>query len=644
MARATLEMFLKLTGADKTSKGLDKTSNAAKNLDDNVKNSAKSNAQFSAGMSGLTKGAIAGAALLAGKALVDFAADALEAAVSAEEAAAAFETTFGDAVVGVTKFTEEFANKAGLTTSELQQLLATTGSVAQGIGFTQEESADLGETLTRVAADVASFSNVQGGAEPVLRAFQSALLGENEALKTYGLAISASEVETKAFEMTGKSTTNSLTRQEKALATLAVIQQKAAVQIGDLDRTSESFANQQRLVQAEVRQLSEDIGAELIPAAAEILPIFRELVNDVAPPTIEFFKTTAQFVADLALAFDNLALKAEFVSNQFPRLSANGERFLNFLKRISPVFAFIRSIQNLAEEQREFNIASDDTAEKIIAQQIAQGLANKEAERARQTTLKQTVQTSKLADTIDKRLNPIFGEQNSLILTNIQLETDRKKLLDLITNANTDLAQAQKARNQAAKEVTELQIQENVNDAQAAIRKSELLTQISLLTQAQANGVDVTNELNLANAELAEAEFELANDSDRLTLAKERLLIADENLKKATENQEQAIKSRNDALLESIDLTKQQEDANKKIIDQQALFQQFRAFETAPITPISAPVLTPSNDTSTGGTGTQEIVIQSNLILDDSVLATEIQKVNTKTQQQGKTFLIDRLR
>lgn len=644
MARATLEMFLKLTGADKTSKGLDKTSNAAKNLDDNVKNSAKSNAQFSAGMSGLTKGAIAGAALLAGKALVDFAADALEAAVSAEEAAAAFETTFGEAVVGVTKFTEEFANKAGLTTSELQQLLATTGSVAQGIGFTQEESADLGETLTRVAADVASFSNVQGGAEPVLRAFQSALLGENEALKTYGLAISAAEVETKAFEMTGKSTSNSLTRQEKALATLAVIQQKAAVQIGDLDRTSESFANQQRLVQAEVRQLSEDIGAELIPAAAEILPIFRELVNDVAPPTIEFFKTTAQFVADLALAFDNLALKAEFVSNQFPRLSANGERFLNFLKRISPVFAFIRSIQNLAEEQREFNIASDDTAEKIIAQQIAQGLANKEAERARQTTLKQTVQTSKLADTIDKRLNPIFGEQNSLILTNIQLETDRKKLLDLITNANTDLAQAQKARNQAAKEVTELQIQENVNDAQAAIRKSELLTQISLLTQAQANGVDVTNELNLANAELAEAEFELANDSDRLTLAKERLLIADENLKKATENQEQAIKSRNDALLESIDLTKQQEDANKKIIDQQALFQQFRAFETAPITPISAPVLTPLNDTSTGGTGTQEIVIQSNLILDDSVLATEIQKVNTKTQQQGKTFLIDRLR
>ena len=55
MARATLEMFLKLTGANKTSRGLDKVSNSSKKLDTDVKNSSKSNAQFAAGMSGLTK-------------------------------------------------------------------------------------------------------------------------------------------------------------------------------------------------------------------------------------------------------------------------------------------------------------------------------------------------------------------------------------------------------------------------------------------------------------------------------------------------------------------------------------------------------------------------------------------------------------
>ena len=41
----------------------------------------------------------------------------------------------------------------------------------------------------------------------------------------------------KLFIQTGKENADMLTRQEKALATLALIQQKAAVQIGDLDRT-----------------------------------------------------------------------------------------------------------------------------------------------------------------------------------------------------------------------------------------------------------------------------------------------------------------------------------------------------------------------------------------------------------------------
>ena len=66
MARATLEMFLKLTGANKTSQGLDKVSKQTKKLDKNVKKSTKENAKFAAGMSGLGTAAITGAAALAG--------------------------------------------------------------------------------------------------------------------------------------------------------------------------------------------------------------------------------------------------------------------------------------------------------------------------------------------------------------------------------------------------------------------------------------------------------------------------------------------------------------------------------------------------------------------------------------------------
>ena len=55
-------------------------------------------------------------------------------------------------------FLKSLQIKLGLTVGEAQQLQATLGAVAQGIGFTQEESADLAIELTKIAADVASFS------------------------------------------------------------------------------------------------------------------------------------------------------------------------------------------------------------------------------------------------------------------------------------------------------------------------------------------------------------------------------------------------------------------------------------------------------------------------------------------------------
>ena len=87
MARATLEMFLKLTGANKTSQGLDKVSKQTKKLDKSVKKSSKENAKFAAGMSGLSKTAIAGAAAFAAKQLADFAISSIQAASAAQEAA-----------------------------------------------------------------------------------------------------------------------------------------------------------------------------------------------------------------------------------------------------------------------------------------------------------------------------------------------------------------------------------------------------------------------------------------------------------------------------------------------------------------------------------------------------------------------------
>ena len=649
MARATLEMFLKLTGANKTSQGLDKVSKSTKELDKDVKNSAKQNEQFAAGMSGLGATAIVGAAGLAAKSLLDFSLSAIQAASSAQEAAGAFGTTFGGAAEKLNNQLAENANLFGLTTAEAQQLISVFGSVAQGIGFTQQESADLSSELFNLAGDIASFNNITAGAAPVLQAFRSALVGEREALKTYGIAITEAEVQTKAFEQTGKNSADALTRQEKALATSALIFERATVQQGNAAREAAGFAAQTLIARSATQELREELGEELLPAAGEVLRVFNEIREESTPALIDRFSDLNLQVLGVVSVFESLRnvlslsdkaseenLRTQLAStNEITRIGA-ALKALGIIRKTEMGVEKAQEIQTqkLTEQFKNYNNAQEKIIQSFVS--YRQGVAITR------------VATQKYGEEIDKRFNPIFGEQNSLILTNIQLETDRKKLLDLITDANAGVASATRNRNQAAKELNELQIQENVRDAEAAIRKAELQTQIALLNDAKANGKDVTLDLALAEAELAEAEFELANDSDRLTLARERLDIAEQNLQRAIGNQEKAIEERNSQLIRSIELTNEQTQANKNLAST------ITGLEGTDFGRLVDQGFVSLGDTTGNGVDTDAALLgdQQNITknnggggdINQTIVfeldGDEIQRFNTKLQQQGKTFQI----
>jgi len=227
-----------------------------------------------------TAATIGGLAIGAAK-LIQFATGTVRLAIDAEEAAAAFNTTFGPAVNRATRFVEGFANMAGFTAGELQQLLAITGNVVQGIGATADESADLAVRMATLAGDVASFSNAAGGAKSVLLALQSAINGEREALKTYGLAISEVEVQQAALDATNKKSVDDLSRLDKALATVELAYAKAGHAVGDLERTQDSAANSLRRANAVWKEAQTELGTKLVPALEAILPAVIALIEPV---------------------------------------------------------------------------------------------------------------------------------------------------------------------------------------------------------------------------------------------------------------------------------------------------------------------------------------------------------------------------
>jgi hypothetical protein len=232
----------------------------------------------SKGMGGMSKALAAAGAAAVGTKLLQFGKEVTGLAVAAEEAGSAFATTFGPAIGKADRFVKEFANDAGFAEFELQQLMATTGNIVQGLGATEDVSADLSESMARLAGDVASFSNAAGGAPAVLGALQSALTGEREALKTYGIVINEADVQQQALIETGKEHASELTKLEKAQATMTIAYERAGKAVGDLDRTQDSSANTMRRLEAKFKEAKTTIGKGLLPVLEQLLPVAEDLI------------------------------------------------------------------------------------------------------------------------------------------------------------------------------------------------------------------------------------------------------------------------------------------------------------------------------------------------------------------------------
>ena len=186
-----------------------------------------------------------------------------------EETESKFRTVFGSSSGGVQKFLDDFAVAAGLSNRVAQDLIATTAAMAQGMGFAQSASAELAQQVLRLSADLASFNNLPTA--EVLNAVQSALVGEREQLKRMGIVLREVDVQQRAMTLSGKTTAKALTQQEKVLATVQLLYEKAGVAVGDLARTQDSAANTAKRLGARIENLKDQVASALLPAMAQLL-------------------------------------------------------------------------------------------------------------------------------------------------------------------------------------------------------------------------------------------------------------------------------------------------------------------------------------------------------------------------------------
>ena len=233
--------------------------------------------------------------------IVALEATAVKLASDFEETESKFNTVFSSIREQATNTAKDLKNNFGLSGRAALQLLGDTGDLLVGFGFTESAALEMSRQVNELAVDLASFTNVQGGAKSASAALTKALLGERESIKTLGISILESDVKARVLLNTQKGLRFESVRQAKAVATLQLATEQSSKAIGDFERTSGSFANQLRISKARLEDLAISLGKILLPLALKLLKVIKgwiESFQALSPST----KKIIVIIAGLAAA------------------------------------------------------------------------------------------------------------------------------------------------------------------------------------------------------------------------------------------------------------------------------------------------------------------------------------------------------
>lgn len=237
---------------------------------------------------------LAGGGLLAGAQLTGFFKDAIGAAAEFNDSVGATGVIFGESAIPAM---EEWANKAHENFgASKQDALAAANSIAvlgKSAGKSGADLVDFSQEMVQLGGDLASMFG--GSTEQAIAAVGAALRGESEPIRRYGVLLSDAVLRQKAFEMGLISTTNeALNPQAKVLAAHASILEQTTDAQGDFVRTSDGMANSQRALEAQMQNVTIEVGQKLLPAALA----FVTFLNDVGIPVLREVFDGLDMIAD----------------------------------------------------------------------------------------------------------------------------------------------------------------------------------------------------------------------------------------------------------------------------------------------------------------------------------------------------------
>lgn len=173
------------------------------------------------------------------------------------------DVSFGKSAASINDWSQKALEAYGLNEVTAKRYNGTLGAMLKSTGVAGDSVVDMSEKLTGLAGDMASFYNLDTNA--AFEKIRSGISGETEPLKQLGINMSVANLEAYALSQGITTAYDKMSQAEQTMLRYNYLMSVTSDAQGDFARTSDSWANQTRLLSENWTEFVGKMAANLLP-------------------------------------------------------------------------------------------------------------------------------------------------------------------------------------------------------------------------------------------------------------------------------------------------------------------------------------------------------------------------------------------
>ena len=212
----------------------------------------------------------------------------VSAASSLNETQNIINTTFGKSSAQIDAWAQNASAAYGMNESSALKYVGTMGAMFNGMGVTTTQAQQMSESITGLSGDMASFYNMS--TDDAFSKLQAGIAGQTKPLRDLGINMSTANLQAYALSQGITTAYSKMDQGQQTMLRYNYLMQATSLSQGDFARTSGSYANQMRVFQANMEDMTVALGQAVIPIIQAALPWINMFMQAVVSAATVFTK------------------------------------------------------------------------------------------------------------------------------------------------------------------------------------------------------------------------------------------------------------------------------------------------------------------------------------------------------------------